>query len=117
MTARITMTVAAFLAALAPHHHKHIWHAPVWWLKQATCIHDHEGAWDDNTGYYGGLQFLRSTWENAGGAHYAAFDHPGDSRYPFTASPREQLYRAWVVYRRDGNSWREWGTAGACGLR
>jgi len=33
------------------------------------------------------------------------------------ASPREQLYRAWLVYRRDNNSWREWGTAPACGVR
>ena len=95
------------------------WHAPRWWLAQAVCIHEHEGAWDDNTGnsYFGGLQFLASTWRRAGGGEYAAFAHPGDSRYPFTASPREQLYRAWLVYRRDGNSWREWGTAGACGLR
>jgi hypothetical protein len=63
------------------------------------------------------MQFKRSTWERAGGTHYAAFDHPGDPSFPFTASPREQLHRAWIVYRRDGNSWREWGTAAACGLR
>ena len=25
--------------------------------------------------------------------------------------------RAWLVYLRDGHSWREWGTAGQCGLK
>lgn len=96
------------------------WHASRWWLAQAVCIHSHEGAWNDNTGntYFGGLQFLEDTWKRAGGAHYAAFDHPGDSRYPFTPSPREQLYRAWVLWKRHGGAWTEWGDAvGACGLR
>lgn len=92
---------------------------PSWWLAQATCIHEREGAWNDNTGnsYFGGMQFLQGTWERAGGGHDPAFDHPGDqSGHPFAQSPREQLYRAWIVYSRDGHSWREWGTAGACGL-
>jgi hypothetical protein len=95
------------------------WHAPPWWLREAVCIHGREGAWNDNTGngYFGGMQFLRSTWTRAGGPYYAAFGHPGDGRYPFTASAREQLYRAWLVWNRDGGSWREWGTARACGLR
>jgi Transglycosylase-like domain len=97
------------------------WHAPKAWLRQAVCAHQQEGAWNDNTGngYFGGLQFAESTWEHAGGAHFDAFDHPGDQRgYPFTASIREQLYRAWIVWRRDGGSWREWGyrTRANCGL-
>lgn len=101
------------------------WHAPPWWLSQAVCIHSREGAWPDNTGntYFGGLQFLESTWVAAGGSRYAAFDHPGDRRYPFTAPIREQLYRAWITWDRDAGrvgdgrgSWREWGTAPACHL-
>ena len=94
------------------------WHAPRWFLKAALCIHSREGAWTDNTGnsYFGGGQMLRSTWLRAGGGWYAAFDHPGDRRYPFTASPREQLYRMWVIYLLDRRSFREWGTASACGL-
>lgn len=112
----IALLPAPAHAARMPKH----WHAPRWWLVQAVCVHDHEGAWNDNTGntYYGGMQFLRSTWEKIGGRHDDAFDHPGDqARHPFTTSPREQLYRAWLVYLRDGHSWSEWGTAGACGLR
>jgi hypothetical protein len=96
------------------------WHAAPWFLRAATCVHQHEGAWNDNTGntYFGGLQFLESTWKRAGGAHHMAFDHPGDQRrYPFTVSPREQIYRMWIIVRQDGGSFREWGTAGACGLR
>jgi hypothetical protein len=84
------------------------WHAPRVWLAQAVCIHEHEGAWNSETGngYSGGMQFTGYTWRSVGGVGL-----------PSRASPREQLYRAWLVYRRDGGSWREWGTASACGLR
>jgi hypothetical protein len=91
------------------------WHAPSWWLGHppphptgAWCIHSREGAWNANTGngYYGGMQFLLSTWRSVG----------GPSR-PDLVTPREQLYRTWLVYLRDGSSWREWGTARICGLR
>lgn len=103
------------------------WHAPRPWLYQAWCLHDGmlrdshgqhlyrvgsgEGAWPTNSGnsYFGGLQFLPSTWRRAGGAEYTAFSHPGDPRYPFTASPREQLYRAWIIWRSHNGSWSEWG--------
>jgi resuscitation-promoting factor RpfA len=83
------------------------WHAPRAWLRDALCIHRREGAWNADTGngYYGGFQFLLSTWVGAGGI-----------TRPNLASPREQLYRARLVWLRDGHSWREWGTAGACGL-
>jgi hypothetical protein len=84
------------------------WHAPRWWLAQAVCIHSKEGAWDSETGngYSGGMQFTGYTWRSVGGVGL-----------PSRASPREQLYRAWLVYRRDGNSWREWSSARPCGLR
>ena|SRR5574340_239425 len=91
------------------------WHAPRAWLQDAICVHRHEGAWNANTGngYYGGMQFLLSTWRSVGGRGY-----------PHLASPREQLYRAYLVWDRDAGrlgdgrgSWREWGTARLCGLR
>jgi hypothetical protein len=84
------------------------WPAPPrWWLREAACIRAHEGEWDSNTGngYYGAYQFVRSTWASVGGMGY-----------PHLASPAEQTYRAWLVWKRDGGSWREWGTAGQCGL-
>lgn len=77
------------------------------WYRDAMCIHRHEGRWDANTGngYYGGMQFLLSTWRRAGGIGY-----------PHQFSPREQLYRARIIWKQDGRSWREWGTAGMCGV-
>jgi hypothetical protein len=77
------------------------------WLAEATCIHEHEGAWNANTGngYFGGFQFLLGTWASVGG-----------TVRPDLASPQEQLHRARLVWLRDGGSWREWGTAGMCGL-
>lgn len=82
---------------------------PGWFVQQAMCVHGHEGDW--KTGYnpagpyYGGLQFSWSTWQSAGGS--------GDPR---NATPAEQIYRAWVRYTADGNSWSEWpNTAHMCG--
>ena len=105
MTAAILVTLILCTAASAfPRR----WKAAAWWLPQAVCIHQHEGAWNANTGngYYGGMQFLLSTWRSVGG-----------QGRPDLAPIKEQLYRAWLVYRRDGSSWREWGTARICGLR
>lgn len=92
------------------------WHAPPWWLREALCIHSHEGALNAFTGngYAGGWQFLLSTWESVGGPVVVIH---GVTHWADVASPREQLYRAWLVWKRDGGSWSEWGTAGMCGLR
>jgi hypothetical protein len=89
---------------------------PPGWYSQALCIHSREGAWN-SIGYVhgvatygGGMQFMLGTWHGAGGWARSLSDIA-------RASPKEQLYRAYLVWRRDGRSWREWGTAGACGLR
>lgn len=85
------------------------------WLRGAFCIHRHESVdwhlayrdWAGNRSpYSGGFQFLESTWRRAGGAGHA-----------WQWSPREQFYRAWIIWKAGGGSWREWGTAGRCGLR
>ncbi|MFL5927400.1 MAG: transglycosylase family protein [Gaiellaceae bacterium] len=84
------------------------------WLLQAECVHLKEGPWSANTGngYFGGFQFKAVTWKRAGGAADAAFTHPGNPAYPFHASAREQLYRAWLTWRSDGRTWRSWGAIG-----
>ena len=92
------------------------WRAPKGWLVDALCIHRREGAWNaigyvhGRPTYGGGLQFMVATWQSVGGAETSVY---GIAQ----TSPREQLYRAWLVWRRDGGSWREWGTARACGLK
>ena len=85
------------------------------WVIQARCIHAKEGSWSANTGngYFGGMQFAAQTWKHAGGKPDPAFSHPGDPRYPFSASPQEQLYRAWLLWKHDGGTWRSWGAVGA----
>jgi resuscitation-promoting factor RpfA len=84
------------------------------WLAQARCVHLKEGPWTANTGngYFGGMQFAKQTWARVGGKPDPAFAHPGDPAYPFRASAQEQLYRAWLLWRRDGGSWRSWGAVG-----
>ena len=91
------------------------WSPPADWLAQARCVHSKEAPWNANTGngYYGGMQFAAKTWKRVGGKHDAAFTHPGNAAYPFRASAIEQLYRAWLVWRRDGGSWRSWNAVGS----
>ena len=63
------------------------WQPPKEWLAQAMCIHAKEAPWGANTGngFYGGLQFMKTTWLNLGGAPDPAFKHPGDPAFPFSA--------------------------------
>jgi hypothetical protein len=87
------------------------------WLAQARCIHVKEGPWSANTGngYFGGMQFAKQTWIRVGGKADPAFAHPGEPGFPFRANAQEQLYRAWLVWKRDGGTWRSWGAVGtAC---
>lgn len=85
------------------------------WLAQARCVHLKEGPWSANTGngYFGGMQFASQTWKRLGGKPDPAFRHPGNPAYPFRAGAQEQLYRAWLLWKRDGGSWRSWGAVGA----
>lgn len=101
---------------------------PRGWFSEALCIHQHEGAWNDATGngYEGGMQFLPSTYASVGGrvvdrsGRVLVYSHNRFNGYPWHWAsldpPREQLYRAYLVWRRDGHSWGEWGTRGVCGV-
>lgn len=91
------------------------WDPPAAWLLQAECVHLKEGPWSANTGngYFGGFQFEAATWKRVGGTADPAFAHPGNPAYPFHASAREQLYRAWLLWVRDGRTWHSWGAVGA----
>ena len=84
------------------------WLMPRGFFKAAWCIHTHESVdfHISNPPYGNGFQFMLSTWVRAG----------GNPAWWITASPREQFYRAWRIWKQDGYSWREWSTAGACGL-
>ena len=86
------------------------WHAPPSWLPGALCVHSHEsGDWHiHNDPYANGFQFTLGTWLRAGGS----------ASTWISASPREQLYRAYRIWLADGRSWREWPvTSRMCGLR
>lgn len=96
-------------------HAARVWHPPRGFIQQALCIHRYEStdwhrAWTDWAGnrspYAGGLQFMESTWLRAGGR--------GE---PWQWSPREQVYRAYVIWRSHHGSWSEWGTRASCHLR
>ncbi len=65
------------------------------WDQLAQC--ESGGRWNINTGngYYGGLQFLPSTWRGVGG-----------SGLPHQNSREEQIYRAEILLSRSG--WGQW---------
>ena len=91
------------------------WSPSSQWLAQAKCVHLKEGPWTANTGngYFGGMQFAAQTWKRVGGKPDPAFKHPGNAAYPFKATAREQLYRAWLLWKHDGGTWRSWGAVGS----
>jgi nucleoid-associated protein YgaU len=76
------------------------------WDRVADC--ESGGNWKINTGngYYGGLQFSRSTWRGYGGRQYASNAHK--------ASKAEQI----AIARRTlaGQGPRAWSCAGRAGL-
>lgn len=79
------------------------------WYPGALCIHQHESSdWHiHNEPYAGGFQFMLGTWMRAGGSPSTWF----------TATPREQFYRAYMIWKQDGGSWREWpNTSRMCGV-
>ncbi|NML50204.1 Resuscitation-promoting factor RpfA [Streptomyces sp. R302] len=73
------------------------------WDKVAQC--ESGGNWSINTGngYYGGLQFAKSTWDGFGGGAYAS--------YPHQASKKEQILIAEKVLAVQGPG--AWPTCGA----
>ena len=111
----LSIAAAAAALALALPAAGSEWSPPATWLVQARCVHAKEGPWTANTGngYFGGFQFAAKTWRRVGGEADVAFRHPGDTAFPFSAPPHEQLYRAWLLWRHDGGSWRSWGAVGA----
>ena len=74
------------------------------WERLAHC--ESSGRWHINTGngYYGGLQFSRSTWNAFGGRRFA--------RVASRATKREQIRIAERVKRAQG-----WGAWPACSAR
>ena len=83
------------------------------YLQQWICIHNHEGAWNANTGngYYGGLQ-MDITFQNAYGSDMIS-KYGG---YAHTWSPRDQI----IVAERAHDSGRGFGpwpnTRRMCGI-
>lgn len=70
------------------------------WDRLAQC--ESGGNWAINTGngYYGGLQFMLSTWHAVGG-----------QGYPHQNSREEQIYRAEILLARSG--WGQWPACAA----
>lgn len=86
---------------LPPHYYQ--------WL----CLEKYENGgygWHANTGngYYGGLQFLYSTWTRNGGLRYAANAN--------LATPLQQMWTAENAWHESGGSFSQWSTAKYCGL-
>lgn len=75
------------------------------------CIHEHEGAWNANTGngYFGGLQMTRWFQQTYGPEFYRRWGTA--DRWPVWA----QLVTAERAWKQEGN-YRQWGTAPMCGL-
>ncbi|GAB3845250.1 LysM peptidoglycan-binding domain-containing protein [Nesterenkonia populi] len=73
------------------------------WDRLAEC--ESNGNWSINTGngFYGGLQFMKSTWDSMGGQQYA--------EYPHQASREQQIAVATELQSRYG--WGQWPACSA----
>jgi hypothetical protein len=75
-------------------------YAPKYWtpasiLAGELCIHSYEGSWNIvDPPFYGGMQFVLTTWWGVGG-----------TGLPSNASPSEQLYRASLLW---GDRYHQW---------
>lgn len=74
------------------------WASSVRASRVRDCESGDNYAEDTGNGYYGAYQFSESTWRAVGGRGY-----------PQQSSPREQDYRAYLLWQRSG--WSAWGCA------
>jgi hypothetical protein len=61
------------------------------WYELRDCESGNDYAIDTGNGYYGAYQFSLETWQGVGG-----------SGYPNLATPEEQDYRAWLLFKTSG---------------
>lgn len=124
--AATSAVLCAVFAMATPAHRFPV--PPKMWLAQASCIHQHESVdwhWGPThhpgqtswNGYYGGFQFVLSTWQSL----FGPGEHRGASFYrPDSASPSEQRWRAYKAWLRNGHSFganHQWPTsASECGV-
>ncbi|HSA53603.1 MAG TPA: transglycosylase family protein [Yinghuangia sp.] len=68
------------------------------WDRLAMC--ESSGRWSINTGngYYGGLQILPSTWNEAGGRTYAALPHQATRRQQINIAERILRWQGWDAW-------------------
>jgi hypothetical protein len=68
------------------------------WDRLAMC--ESSGRWDINTGngYYGGLQILPSTWDEAGGRVYAELPHQATRRQQINIAERILRLQGWDAW-------------------
>jgi hypothetical protein len=108
--ALVTLLLATTAAAAKRPLHRF----PHWWYLQAVCVHRGESHnWRIvNPPYAGGFQFMLSTYNRVGGRDAGSLSDLASH------IPNEQYFHAWLVWKQDGGSWREWpNTSRACGLR
>lgn len=86
------VTVAASMPDVVPEP------IPEVWRHVAECESGNDWDIDTGNGFYGGLQFTRSSWEWVGGLEYAS--------RPDLATPHQQVEMAERLLERQG--WSAW---------
>jgi nucleoid-associated protein YgaU len=94
LTAATALTMLLGLVGAAPAHAV----SDATWDRLAMC--ESSGRWDINTGngYYGGLQILPSTWDEAGGRVYADLPHRATKRQQINIAERILRWQGWDAW-------------------
>lgn len=91
-------------------------------LSAWVCIHNHEGAWNDNTGngYWGGLQMDSQFMSDYGPEYlrrYGTADKwPSWIQIKVGRRARDGWYNPYNKTQYYARGYHPWGTAGLCGL-
>ncbi len=94
LTAVLLLSLTAGLLAAAPAHAV----SDATWDRLAMC--ESSGRWhiDTGNGYYGGLQILPSTWDEAGGREYAALPHQATKRQQIAVAEKILRWQGWDAW-------------------
>jgi hypothetical protein len=68
------------------------------WDRLAMCESSQRWSIDSGNGYYGGLQILPSTWDEAGGRAYAPMPHEATRRQQINIAERILRWQGWQAW-------------------
>lgn len=94
LTVAAALSLVVGVTAAAPAHAV----SDATWDRLAMCESSQRWHIDTGNGYYGGLQILPSTWDEAGGRVYAQMPHQATRRQQINIAERILRWQGWEAW-------------------